>query len=944
MATAMETAAINAACACMRNLVVRDDICYICLTEEKLVDLASEVKDVFALSEDVKVKLKDEEEKLGKIPTYQVKRWLEQSKTTCNEAKGLEIEYRGKWFASGYCSINCCSRYNISRRADRLSMQLKELKREKNDFKDLTETQGENIAMKIPMPLDLVETPYLNQICTYLNDAAVNVIGIYGMIGTGKTTLLRVIYNSLLDDGMKNFNQVIMIKDSHNLNLEKIQKKIAEELNMPNDSTRNVMRYLKGKKFLFLLDDICQKVDFAEEVGIPLGDNKVIFTVLNRDMCSRMRAHRIVEVKCLKNEKAAWLIFNQNAKIEDLEFDSQFNKKKVNDLAKEVVNKCEGLPLALTLFGQAMSNKKTVEEWQHVVDKLDKPGSSDTLEMENTLHNNLKVCYETLDTPTLKKCFLSFSLWYNYPTIYKEDVIQCWMGLRFIVFTKYNEAFNEGCYLLGRLQNACLLTVVGDEVQLHHMVHRMVHSVASQDGTKMGKWIVRRNNSGQPQVLAEEIEEWKDAERIAVTMDPAIKEMPELSHNFPNLVSLMLQGNCSLIRLPDGIFQQMKKLEYLDLSSTSIDQLPMGIKDATNLQYLNISKTKIELLPRELAQLKELKFLICRKLKLGELEEGLVSSLYKLGVLELQPYTFVPIKCLRSSAASMKRIGMLVKSPLVFKLISELPTCYIQIEKLHELESISFESLSCKNRGCLEKLKLTACNELKELVVDGNESNFKKLHLWDLKNLNWIKFNGVEPRSYFQKLRKLYIAKCKSLKNLPWVLHLPTLVTLKIEQCEILEEFVCGKEEEIQQASECYSTFPMLEILSIGFLPSLLSISNDPLIFPCLSNLIVEGCPKLSRLPFAQHIITSNFRRLDCEEDWWNGLTWDDGHNIKSYIATKINFKEAGSSQPSSSSLPPVMTCPSPCIHPMDVIQSFSELSINKPALALEGLSTTTRA
>ncbi|KAH7666255.1 P-loop containing nucleoside triphosphate hydrolase protein [Dioscorea alata] len=629
--------------------------------------------------------------------------------------------------------------------------------------------------------------------------------------------------------------------------------------------------------------------------------------------------------------KVAWHVFNHNAKIENIEFDS------VNDLAKEVVHKCGGLPLALILFGQAMSNKKTVQEWQHVVNELNRPGSCVISEM-NTLCNKLKLCYETLDTPTLKKCFLSFSLWHNYPIIYKEDVIQCWMGLGFIVFSKYNQAYNEGCYLLGRLESACLLEVVGVEVKLHQVVRRMVHSIALENGTRMGKWIVRGNDYGELQVYPDEIEQWKDAERIAVTMDPVLKVVPRLSHNFPNLVSLMLQGNSALMRLPDEIFQQMKKLEYLDLSSTGIDQIPAGIKDAANLQYLNISRTKIVTLPHELAQLKELKFLVCRKLKLFELEEGLLSSLYKLGVLELQPFAFVPAKYLKSSAGSMKRIGMLVKSLVVFNLLSELPTCYIQIEELHELGSISFESLSCKNRGCLEKLKLTACNELKELVVDGNESNLKKLHLWDLKNLNWIKFNGVEPRSYFQKLRKLYIAKCNKLKNLPWILHLPALVTLIIKQCEILEEFVCGKDGEIQQVSECYPTFPMLEILSIVSLPNLLSISNDPLIFPCLSNLIVEDCRELSRLPFGTHIITSKFRRLDCEEGWWNGLTWDDGHNdIRSYIATKINFKEAGSSQPSSSSRPPVLTSPIPRIHPMDGIQSFLEQSINKPALALEG-------
>ncbi|XP_039116711.1 putative disease resistance protein At4g10780 [Dioscorea cayenensis subsp. rotundata] len=224
---AMEIAAINSACACMRSLVVRDDICYVCLTEEKLMDLAREKKVVFALSEDVKVKLKEEGEKLGKIPTQQVKEWLEQGECTCNEAKDLENEYRGKWLVSGYCSINCCSRYNISRRADQISKRFKELKEERKKFEVLTMIP-ENIAMKIPVRPDLVEaitSPYVNQISNYLKDVAVNVIGICGMIGIGKTTLLRVIHNSLLDDG----NHVIMIEDSHNLDLEKFRRRLLKE-------------------------------------------------------------------------------------------------------------------------------------------------------------------------------------------------------------------------------------------------------------------------------------------------------------------------------------------------------------------------------------------------------------------------------------------------------------------------------------------------------------------------------------------------------------------------------------------------------------------------------------------------------------------------------------------------------------------------------------------
>ncbi|CAA7029049.1 unnamed protein product [Microthlaspi erraticum] len=95
-------------------------------------------------------------------------------------------------------------------------------------------------------------------------DDGTQIMGLYGMGGVGKTTLLEQINNKFKvanDDG---FEKVIWVVVSSNLLIEKIQDEIAEKLGFPRENgnkrekkkATDIHTRLKNKKFVLLLDDI----------------------------------------------------------------------------------------------------------------------------------------------------------------------------------------------------------------------------------------------------------------------------------------------------------------------------------------------------------------------------------------------------------------------------------------------------------------------------------------------------------------------------------------------------------------------------------------------------------------------------------------------------------------------------------------------------------------
>ena len=94
----------------------------------------------------------------------------------------------------------------------------------------------------------------------------------------------------------------------------------------------------------------------------------------------------------------------------------------------------------------------------------------------------------------------------------------------------------------------------------------------------------------------------KEVEKMSL-WDKNVEEFPQ-TLVCPNLKTLIVACN-KLKKFPSGFFQFMPLIRVLDLSNNFLlKELPVEIGDLVTLQYLNLSWTSIEYLPVELKNLK----------------------------------------------------------------------------------------------------------------------------------------------------------------------------------------------------------------------------------------------------------------------------------------------------------------------------------------------------
>ncbi|KAH7665914.1 P-loop containing nucleoside triphosphate hydrolase protein [Dioscorea alata] len=555
------------------------------------------------------------------------------------------------------------------------------------------------------------------------------------MGGVGKTTLLKRIYKSLLDDANMGFNHVLFIEASKGIQLEELRKRISESLQLQRAGKEGIFNVLKISNFVLLLDNICEEVDLIS-LGIPhpySDDNstkqcykhKVIFTTRSEDVCAKMGAgEKTIKVECLGSNDS-WDLFRDNVNLDVIVSNEEFKK-----IARQVMGECSGLPLALKVIGKAMSNKKSIPEWNFVLRSL-KSSSTRVVGMEESLFPILKFSYDNLPD-NIRECFL-FALMLR--RISKYELSECWMGLGLIGdFVDLPEAFDKAEYILKILEESCLLYVSNDgRVHFHDVIHEMAKWIATDCGMNRNKWIVKDYHVST-EISTIDTENWRFAKLVIMGH---IKLLPILSHRCSDLLCLFIKSSFDLQRIPEGFFLQMPNLIFLDLSLSDVKELPKDIKCLFNLQYLNVSSTAISSLPKELVYLNKLQYLLCGDTKLSKVKDGLLSRLHKLRVIDLHPTGWVEPKELQmlKKHNNIKAIGMRVVSQEVFQQLSYLPTTGLYIQKLDNLISLSYDTLSCKNHGFLQELTIDSCLQLKELVLNGSETHLNNLTISNVEKL-----------------------------------------------------------------------------------------------------------------------------------------------------------------------------------------------------------------
>ncbi|THG03391.1 disease resistance protein At4g27190-like [Camellia sinensis] len=476
-----------------------------------------------------------------------------------------------------------------------------------------------------------------------LIDDKINFIGIHGIGGVGKTTLVKEIAKKAKSD--KLFDEVVMAVVSQDKDNKKIQDDIAGMLgftnliNQPSEIARASMlraRLKDVKKILVILDDVWAKLNLAD-VGIPFGNDhqgcKIIITTRREQVCSSMGMERerikIVHLDVL-SEEDSWDLFRKNA-------GNVVDSNVVNAIANEVCKECGGLPIALVTVGIAMKNKDDLNSWNQAAQELRKSMPTNIEDVDQRVYKSLKFSYDYLSKDNdlrgeeAKACFLLCSLFPEDHNILIEDLVRYGMGLR--VFKKVDtvsEARGRAKSVIKNLIDSCLL-LAGDKQDCIKM-HDVVRDVAIDIGSE--KYFVRAGCNLNDWPKIDSLDQY-----IGISlMRNQISNLPEILE-CPKLQILLLQDNENAWSCSHEFFSWMKALSVLDWSLHFYSHLDNPIRnvDAFNnqtclrtlvLEGIKFGDTKF------LGQLKTLEVLCLRRAFFSEAPNA-IRELTNLRLLDM---------------------------------------------------------------------------------------------------------------------------------------------------------------------------------------------------------------------------------------------------------------------------------------------------------------------
>ncbi|VAI26638.1 unnamed protein product [Triticum turgidum subsp. durum] len=459
------------------------------------------------------------------------------------------------------------------------------------------------------------------------------IVSVCGMGGLGKTTLVRQVYKK--DEIKQNFDCSAWISVSQSYNIEHLLRELLKQLqekekDIPHQvDTRDAASlvqtltdFLQDKRYLIVLDDMWSRdawVLLNHALGISKNGSRIIITTRNEDVASLADDEHGIQLKTLGKEEA-WDLFCRKA-FPRLE--GKTCPQSLIYLAEKIVDKCEGLPLAIVAIGSLLMRKRLSEnEWKCFYHQLDwqivnNPELS-------SVRNALDLSINHLPG-YLKNCFLYCGIFPEDYEIRRDELIRLWIAEGFIEERGPSITMEEvGNEYLNEIAQRSLLQVVqrdahgmAQTLQMHDLVRDIVVSKCAS-----GKFSLLLDNSRDAMhsrearrvsvLKADSIEDTLDGgEKIRsfILFDQYVSSswVETATQNFRLLRVLSLQF-AEITKLPD-VVTTLFNLRYLDLSYTNLEVVPKALCKLRKLQMLDLMVTRVVELPPEIKKLTELRFL-----------------------------------------------------------------------------------------------------------------------------------------------------------------------------------------------------------------------------------------------------------------------------------------------------------------------------------------------
>jgi disease resistance protein RPS2 len=715
-------------------------------------------------------------------------------------------------------------------------------------------TRGVPLPTSSTKPVGQAFEEITKVIWSLLVDDEVSTIGIYGMGGAGKTTILKHIYNELLQklDICDHVWWVTVSQDFSNNRLQNlIAKRLDLDLSSEDDELHRAAKLSeelrKEQKWILILDDLWNNFEL-HKVGIPekLKGCKLIMTTRSETVCYRMACQHKIKVKPLSNGEA-WTLF-----MEKLGCDVALSPE-VEGIAKAVARECAGLPLGIITVAGSLSGVHDLHGWRTTLKKLRESEFRD-----KKVFKLLRFSYNRLGDLALQQCLLYCALFPEDGVIEREELIGYLIDEGIIKgMRSRGDAFDEGHTMLNILENVCLLESVKMQfddirrVKMHDLIRDMAIHILQENLQYMVK-------AGAQLKELPDVEEWTENLKTVSLMRNRFEEIPS-SHSprCPYLSTLLLCQNRLLGFIADSFFKQLHGLKVLDLSCTGIKNLPESVSDLvsltalllsccdklkhvpslkklTALKRLDLYWTTLEKMPQGMECLTNLRYLRMNGCGEKEFPCGILPKLSHLQVFELKQLlgtSYAPITVKGKEVGSLRNLETLechfedfsdfveylrsrdgIQSLSTYKILVGMVD-YLYWENIDDFPSktVGLCNLSINRDG---DFQVKFLNDIQRLICERinarslcdvlsleNATELEDINIRDCNNMEslvssfWFCYAPPPLPSYngmFSGLKGFYCGGCKSMKMLFPLVLLPNLVNL-----ERIEVMLCEKMEEI---------------------------------------------------------------------------------------------------------------------------------------------------
>ncbi|XP_052174914.1 probable disease resistance protein At4g27220 isoform X2 [Diospyros lotus] len=740
----------------------------------------------------------------------------------------------------------------------------------------------------------------VDKINNALKDSGVHVIGVHGPGGAGKTTMVIEVANEATKQGI--FDKFVVAVVSKDLNISKIQEELASQLDFNYKKIGDIGRAdelrkalsNRGKKILVILDDLWQ-VQVLNAIGIPTSGCKILLTSRNEEVLRGMEVHLCVPIGYLEEQEALKLFTNVTGDF------------RVDDsTAREVCNRCGGLPIAIVAVGAALRGKEEAAWWD-ALHQLENCRIKYIEERVPRGYITLRWSYDFLEDEDAKSCFLLCCLFPEDAEIPIDDLVRYSFALGFLrMVDSLKHARYRVQSKVDKLKSSCLLLNGKNKnfVKMHDVIRDLAISITEEKQIAHGG---SRDWPGQQQFMVNHnIKEWPKNDAwehhtaISLRINNDNISFPRGALHCPLMQTIVLHEIPNDLEIPTDFFQGMKEARVLDLkyirkdlpsSILELDQLRMlrlnycqlweddlsTIQNLNNnIEILSFEGSKIKELPQEIGKLTSLRSLDLRKCYLNVIPEGVISNLIHLEELYVTDWdiTIVGGGMSNASITELKSLKQLTVLHITIFTYGNYRTIFQECGYLFE-KLIDF--FICINTSFFRSLNELRIRDIHD--IDGFHLLMDKVEILELSNIQDLRYLRSKPQlqvtpsggGSFSKLINLDIFKCQSMKYVfspSCAKALQQLKTLKVHYCNSVEQIIgvgdhCNEGEVVADEIIIFSRLRMINLSKLpqfkSFYPKMekiaieenasnwttaaKSIFNEKVSFPVLEELTINELP-----------------------------------------------------------------------------------------------------